>query len=805
MPPGGDGARASQVTALDEVAAFAAPDVAPFDASIVVDTAGSLTVAAAAGGDTSPVIVVADEPAILGDGTISIAAGDGAGIVEVASLDEGAVETAGFDVVGFRLSSASGSPSAGATSSVAQSATPSLSPAPVADPLSVEVAIDYSSFRYVYGGEWAHRLRLVSRPACVLTTPNLPECASETVIESTNDVEAGVLSAVIAVDQPVEAVPSGPGQGRVLRPRVGGSSGDQVYGLSAGYLSTLGSFTATPLAASSSWSAGSGMGGFAWSYPLPVPPSGYGLVPDVSMSYSSQAVDGLTLDENTQGGISGLGWSVNAGGFIERSYLACSDSRARNDAAMNDFCWRDDNASIVLNGKSSELVKTSIDDGTWSEWRLKDDPGWKVVRQIGAVVATGEDQRGERWWVYQPNGLIFVFGQRTQPSGTEATNSVWTLPVFGSKAGDPCWNVSGCKLPWRWNLDQVIDRHGNVMSMSYTTETGYYGANKASTPVSYTRAGQLTEIRYGGRVGETVWYRDRVTFGFAPRCFAKVEADPCAWFDTRVPDDLAHYIDTPTDLDCQSTGSCPKHAPSFWSKWVLAGIYTEYREDSGTWRVVDNVTPTYDWPDPDCPTQPDPVPGGPGASPYEPTCLNVGQSPQLWLRSIARTGFGLTSSIRVPDIRFDGDKFDNRGDAINVLYFRVTQIDDDLGGRTGVTYSQKQGCSGMPAAGWQANTSDCYPRWAVVSGGQSGYAAYNRWLVGTVTSTDLVASGTPITTVYTYDGDPGYRYDGDDPWSRHRTYSEPRGYASVTATTGNDASGYSATRTYNFRGLDGTG
>ncbi|MEK7426667.1 MAG: hypothetical protein AAB131_22835 [Actinomycetota bacterium] len=261
---------------------------------------------------------------------------------------------------------------------------------------SVEVAIDYSKFRDLYGGDFAGRLRLVRFPACVLTDPKNPDCSKATVIdEASNDTARSVFTAIAEVDsatanpgpavaavgtdstpapagsvpaatdgppsavadQPVPsttvaAVPAiatsttsatltasattatAPSAASSVSERVVPShgfgrgyrsgSGGGVIGLTSQFSSALGSFSATQLSSAASWSVGLSMGSFDWSYPVPVPPTGYGAAPSVSMSYSSASVDGAVSDENTQGGLLGLGWSLNAGGFIERSYPSLS-------------------------------------------------------------------------------------------------------------------------------------------------------------------------------------------------------------------------------------------------------------------------------------------------------------------------------------------------------------------------------------------------------------------------------------------------------------------------------------------------
>lgn len=193
------------------------------------------------------------------------------------------------------------------------------------------------------------------------------------------------------VAPPVVAFTGGFGSSRGIGgvPTRAASGAGSVYGLSAGYSSVLGSYNATPIASSSSWSVGLQQGSFDWSYDVPMPPTGFGAAPSVSMSYSS-SVDGIVSDENTQAGMLGGGWNLNAGGFIERSYKSCDV----DGWAIQDFCWFSDNATISLNGRSSEMYYTGVGGrNTWSERRLRDDPGWKIVRSRHAAGSTTQPVR----------------------------------------------------------------------------------------------------------------------------------------------------------------------------------------------------------------------------------------------------------------------------------------------------------------------------------------------------------------------------------------------------------------------------
>ena len=87
----------------------------------------------------------------------------------------------------------------------------------------------------------------------------------------------------------------------------------------------------------------------------------------------------------------------------------------------------------------------------------------------------GLDGAGEYWTVTTGDGTKYVFGLNKLPGAADQrTNSVWTVPVFGNDYGEPGYDegtsFSGRALnqAWRWNLDYVVDTHGNASTYWYT-------------------------------------------------------------------------------------------------------------------------------------------------------------------------------------------------------------------------------------------------------------------------------------------------------------------------------------------------
>lgn len=122
----------------------------------------------------------------------------------------------------------------------------------------VDVQLDYTKFRDLYGAEWASRLQLRQLPECFLTTPDVPACSVFKDVPSANDP---VKQKVVATIDPTTA----PVQG--MRTMTGGAAGAVVLAASDSAAGAGGTYKATSLSTSGSWSAGSSSGGFSWTSP----------------------------------------------------------------------------------------------------------------------------------------------------------------------------------------------------------------------------------------------------------------------------------------------------------------------------------------------------------------------------------------------------------------------------------------------------------------------------------------------------------------------------------------------------------
>lgn len=656
----------------------------------------------------------------------------------------------------------------------------------------VSVEVDYSAFRAAFGGNWASRLRLVRLPACVVKSPQAAECRVGTPVGGVvNNQTTSRLTA--SVEIPLRRLPA------VQRQRFAGDPQAQatnvsVFAVSAAAVSSqTGDFRKTPLAPSFSWQAGTSGGDFTWSYPVRVPPAPGGLEPGVTFSYASSSVDGRTNSENSQTSWLGEGWDYQPG-YIERSYRACKDDTANAPYytnATDDLCWRDDNATIVWNGRSTELIR----DDTAGKWRLADDDGSRVDYIVGGV--GNYDNDGEKWKITTRDGTQYWFGLNRLPnwvSGNRETNSAWNVPVFANHSGEPCFKTGGfaasyCIQAWRWNLDYVVDPHGNTVSYWYIKEQGRVGlAGNVDSTTIYDRGGWALRAEYGTRTGQelaTTTPPMQVVFTTGGRCLSSClsGATPIA----------ASWPDTPWDLHCGTAAtSCSLLSPVFWIHEWLTTITTQVLVGSSYVTVdewaLDHVFPaTLD---------------GTSASP--------------WLDDIVHTG-KVGGSVALPTVHFGGTRNPNRTDYNTsagvppVNKFRLAGVYTETGGQIIVTYDSPDCSPTVIPADPATNTMRCFPQYYDPPDATPGWSWWNKYRVASVAERDLVG-GAANDHLYTY----GYSNAGsstDVLWHHDgrawgsllakRSWSDWRGYSTVTVTEGAASETQTQHKYLYFRGMDG--
>ncbi|MFF4693441.1 RHS repeat-associated core domain-containing protein [Streptomyces sp. NPDC001307] len=552
-----------------------------------------------------------------------------------------------------------------------------------------------------------------------------------------------------------------------------------------------GSYAATSLSPSGQWSAGGSSGAFSYSYPITVPDVPGSLVPTVGLSYSSQNVDGRTSSTNAQSSWIGDGWDYSPG-FVERSYPSCSDDTANGTPKTSDECWSDTAQSLTLslNGSSNTLVH---DDKT-NTWHPQGDNGEKIEIKTDTV---NDDNDHEYFVVTTADGTQYYFGLNRLPgwaTGNATTNSVFTAPVYGNDTGEPChastFAASWCQQGYRWNLDYVVDTHGNAISYWYTPETGYYGRDNATTATPYTRGGYLAKIQYGQLAGKVYDTTNapaaaQVFFDTAERCLPDSSFD-CATSKMTTAN-ASHWPDVPVDQTCTSTGTCNNHGPAFFTTKRLTGIRTQILvgtayQDVDAWSLTHTFPSTGDT-----------------------------TTPSLWLSSITHTGKD-GGSLALPPVKFAGQALANRVDGLDgyqpITRYRLTTVTTESGEVITVNYSSPQchrsGTTVLPSSE-DNNSYRCYPSYWTPPGQTSPQLDwFNKFVVNSVTTEDPAAGGLPVQTSYSYLGDPAWHFN-DDPLTqaKYRTWNQWRGYGKVETRTGTSPAKITLQRETYFRGMDG--
>ncbi|MGF1426310.1 RHS repeat-associated core domain-containing protein [Kitasatospora sp. LaBMicrA B282] len=685
-----------------------------------------------------------------------------------------------------------------------------------------------------YGGDFAQRASLVSLPACSLTTPQVPGCLTRTALPSHYDAKTKRLVADLTVPAaPAAAAPAPSGgvhpQALAAAPATA-QGAPAVVGVVSGSSSGAGTYTATSLNPSTAWTAGGSSGAFTYSYPVAVPPTLGGTAPSLGLSYDSSSVDGRTSSTNSQASwVGGDGWDLNSG-FVERQYTPCFQDGI---TGAGDECWGGANLTLSLAGHSGELVpddascasnQAATQEQSACAWHLKGDDGTKIEFLTGATNGTWN---GSYIKVTDTSGTVYYFGLNHLPGADGKpttlgadTQSAWTVPVYSPKAGDPCYNSTAsqawCQMAWRWNLDAVVDVHGNLTTYHYNAETNNYsrgaGQNQGSgTDTAYTRAGVLSEIDYGqllsDQLGANGGYQSaaKVVFTSGERCVTSTAAcDP----SQRTQANAANWPDVPLDQQCDQN-SCSNASPSFWtSKW-LNTIATQVRSN-GSFRTVDSYQLNHVFVQ----------------------AQNSSENTQIpWLTSVQHTAQDNQngqSPVTLPPVSFTWELLANRVDGLSPARPdynrpRLTIVTTEAGGTISADYQvpittgtvptgDQPWCSRvvnqMPATA-DTDTRNCFnvkwypPNSTVDTTPTDDW--FQRYPVSTVTVDPKLAAGDkPQVTTYTYGPAAWHHNDATLVDPKSRTWDQFRGYAWVTTVSGspNDSTPSQST-TYYYQGMNG--
>ncbi|MFD8781019.1 polymorphic toxin-type HINT domain-containing protein [Kitasatospora sp. NPDC059599] len=698
------------------------------------------------------------------------------------------------------------------------------------DDAPVRLGVDASSLDDAFGANWAARAHLVVLPGCATTTPQALDCQKQTPLESHYDPSTkklvadvpltgtGTVKAQATTATKTAIDNAAPGAARAVY--AGSTTTSTTVGVVSGASSGAGTYSATQLGSSQGWAAGGSSGAFTYAYPVQMPPALAGSGPKVALSYSSASVDGLTSSTNAQASWIGDGWDYGSG-FVERSFKPCSQGGITNSG---DQCWSGANLTLSMGGHSGQLVQddASCQSGAPAAmeqaactWRLKDDDGTKVQFLTGATNGTWN---GSYIKVTDTDGTISYFGLNHLPDagGSPTTlgadsGSAWTVPVYSPNGGDPCYDPakgkgSWCQTAWRWNLDYVVDPHGNLTTYTYMPETNYYARGGAQnngngTRTAYTRSGVPATIGYGQRLTDQLSNNGayspaaKIVFNTSERCVTSTTAcDP----SQRTAANAANWPDVPLDQQCSATGPCTNYGPTFWTTKWLSSLATQARVN-GTYQTVDSYALNH-------------------------TFINVQNATENtqvpWLASVQRTGQGTQATggpVTLPPVSFTAQLLPNRVDGTNLVPAppaynrpRIQLITTETGSTIGVNYAPAA-CSRvnnvMPASA-DSDTLSCYNVKWNPPGSTAGAAPVDDWFlkypVAMITLNPGTPGSVPMVTNYTYGKAAWHRNDSVTTDDKVRTWDQFRGYASVTevAGSGNDGPQSKKSTTY-YQGMDG--
>lgn len=705
----------------------------------------------------------------------------------------------------------------------------------------VTVGVDYSAFAQAFGGDYGDRLALVSLPPCALTTPQVPSCQTQTPVRFSHDwAHQRLIAGVTLPATATKAVPDGASQ--TAAPAL-------VLAATSTPTGPTGTYTATSLSASNSWQAGDNSGSFQYSYPIAVPPSLGTGAPTVALSYDSGNVDGKSVAENGQPSWIGDGWDY-APGFLERSYSPCSKAKPTAFANDSESCFALDASgkqlpalALSFGGHGGQLVHDDSDTG-FTHFKLATDDGTQIDRLTGAV--NNGTSNGEFYRVHTPDGTTAYFGADQFPvdaggvsgQGVES-NSAWSVPVFNDPNNAACKDpatadAAKCMQAWRWNLDFVVDPHGDVTEYTYLKEGGWYGRGASKAPFRYDRGGVLLQIQYGLQRADAITpgllpdpnhqAAARILFDTANRC---VDPNNDGGYSANVTGQTngagpagcgavgfgqsfsSGMLDTPTDQACsEAATSCTLTAPTFWSTRRLSAITTQVAM-GGTYKSVDH----YDFFDQFHQLDTTTTSGGSlmwlaairhcaasalvSGTPYCPAAKEDGTANQATLPDVQFVPTGAQFQ-RVPGVVVppgDQNLPGYQRERINTIYDEmnaaITVGYDDPRVPVGGTQSAfaPLGCTGPPSAVDWKNHQLCFQEYWTPPGTTTPITDwFHKYVVTSVKVTDQTGSNSSTVTNYTYDTTQGAAWhsnDSDlviDPASR--TYDQYRGFAQVTTTVG---------------------
>lgn len=545
-----------------------------------------------------------------------------------------------------------------------------------------------------------------------------------------------------------------------------------------------GDFSALPGTGASQWGSTSQTGGFTWSYPLPGREAPAGGSPSLSLSYDSSRVDGLTAATNNQASTVGDGWVLAGLGSIRQKFGSCLD---QDVADSYDLCGNKggQSFSIAFGGRSGKIIK----DAASGVFKLENDDNTKIEYLTGSGQNGSYD--GGYWKLTDTAGTQYFFGRNKLPgwtNGSATTNSVDTVPVGAANSSQPCaagsFGASLCQQAAAWNLDYVVDVHGNSQAVYYAQDTNFYASQKGTgARLSYVRSSRPIRVDYGMRSGGELEANAaplQYVFSYTGRCTGT---------------DCSKGSDIPATYSCTASGTCEMQSPTFYSDQRLQTITTKTLVGSA-YQNIDTWTLAHTFPDP-----------------------GDGTKPALWLGSVTHTAADTTSgrtAVTDPAVVFSGQTLQNRVWVVDgqapLDRYRISGIKLPTGGVVSVSYLAAECTPTNLPASPETNNKRCFPqRWApttpIPETARTDY--FHIYPVAAIGIAAGPGGGVDMLTRYQYIGTPAWKYPEQKyvtgKGGTDMTWSVAAGWAQVKTIKGNNSGTANPTSiTTYLRGLDGT-
>ncbi len=226
-------------------------------------------------------------------------------------------------------------------------------------------------------------------------------------------------------------------------------------------------------------------GAATYSTKIEVPAGRGGVQPDLTLNYNSSRVDGIfTWAESDWVGV---GWAMGLPEVVRTgTYMDM------NSDASSSWYVRGTQFTLLLNGTGYELkAGPGVTNENAGRYYAKDAP---QIR-IDLVNETAPHALGQTWYITMPNGISYRLGYNQDSE-----------QVVGDQ-GD------GSDFVYRWRMDQMRDRSGNLMEASYRESQDY------GFPL-HNRASALEEIRYNNYISNgTTYWMTKVKFNLVTDSF----------------------------------------------------------------------------------------------------------------------------------------------------------------------------------------------------------------------------------------------------------------------------------------------